>query len=125
MDVAAYRNTDDHGASPLSVGSVAIRSNLVAKVLQGRPDVVSKLDFHDRFEPCRGKSYGGPNDGSFSQWRIEAAIRTERGRQLSRSSEYTTFSARHILTVYQHAVVALHFFVEGMVDGIDHHDGFS
>ena len=120
LDVTAHGDAADHRAAPGAGAAPAHRRDLVAHLHEGRPDVVSELDLHDRHVARRAHASGNAQDRSLGQGGVHAAVLAEFVGQALGHAEHPALRVFDILAPHDDLGVARHLLAQRGIDGLDH-----
>jgi hypothetical protein len=118
-DATAGRHTHDEWAGELAVRAVSQPSGLGDDLVIGRIHVVGELDLDTGPQSVRCHADRRTDDAQFVDRHIEAAVLAILRLQALRGAEHAAEEA-HILAEYDDVVVALHHYVHGVADRLDH-----
>src|SRR5882724_11929980 len=99
--------------------------------MKGRPDVIEKLNFDDRFQSTSGETNCPADDVRFRERRVVNAGAAKLALQIRGDFEDTALAfyfvqrvfaraIRHILAKDDDTRISLHFSVQAAIDEIDH-----
>ena len=118
VDAGPERRADHQRAAVGAVRAVADLGRLVDDLVVGRVDVVGELDLGDRAEAVHRRADGHPGDAQLGQRRVDDPVGAELLLEAVGGAEDAAVHA-DVLAEHDHARVALHLFVERLVDGLD------
>ena len=121
-DAAAGRHADDDRTGEIAVGPIAQARGLRCDLVEGRVDIVGKLDLDAGPQSIRRHADRRADDTQFVDRRIEAARAAVFLLQAGSAAKHAAEIA-DILAEHDNAFVAPHGYVHRVADRLDH--GFA
>ena len=122
MDIAANSNPSNNRSGPSIIRPIPISNKFTFHLHKSGPDIIAKLNLHDRFESSQSHTDSHAHNTCFSQRRVENPLLTKLCRQTFSSSKYAPFTISYILTEHKYFLIVFEFLMQGMVNSVHHND---
>ncbi len=118
-DAASVGSTHHQGHGELAATAVAHTGGVADQLVIRRVSEPGELDLRHWSEPGDGHPDSHAYDPGFGQRRVDHSLRTEPLEEALGHPEDPPIPA-HVFAQHDHALIALHFLQEALVDGLHH-----
>ena len=119
VNAPAEWRADHHGHRPVAVRAIARARGLAHYLVESRVDEVRELDLGDGDQAVQRRADRDAHDARLGERRVQHASFAEPRVQAVGRAEHTAL-ATHVLTKYEHPLVALHLLGDGGAHRVDH-----